>query len=229
VKTLAAFALLCAAMTLQAQSNPQVVVTGNSIAQYEYSLQGYIFPSLPAAAVYIGGFPGYSCETLEPSIVPAVFNNGTRDPRVVVLIDTTNDWALGTSANDLMTCLEGTIQNLLTHKSTLQIVVLTTPPYTAIRLPGCPNYGDQRTLIESYNSMMPELQTVYFPGHVTVVDAFTPFEAGDTGWANPSLMTGPCGIHPGPAYTWSGGQPTLAAIYNQTVLNLLSTPSHPQE
>ena len=231
MKTLAAIALLCAAMTLQAQTSPQVVVTGNSIAQYEYGLQNHIFPSLPTTDVYIGGFPGYTCEQLEPAqvIQGLVFGGGTRSPEVAVLIDTTNDWALGTSPSDLMNCLKTTIQNLLDYKSSLQIVVLTTPPYTFLRPVGCPNYGDQRSLIEGYNDLMPQLQTVYFPNNVTVVDAFTPFESGDTGWANPSLMDGPCGIHPGPAYQWSGGQPTLAAVYNQVVMNLLSTPPHQRQ
>jgi GDSL-like lipase/acylhydrolase family protein len=224
VKTLAAIALLFTSVSLEAQSAPQVVITGNSIAQYEYSLQTDIFPSLPANDVFITGHPGYTCAQVELALVFDVFGNSyePRNPEVAVLIDTTNDWEHNTSPPVLMSCLIQSIQALLNVKSRLQIVVLTTPPYVQ-HTPGCSDPGDKRALIESYNALMPSLATE-FPNNVTVLDAFTPFELGDTGWADPAKMTGPCGIHPGPAYTWSGGQPILAAIYNSVVMGFLQTP-----
>jgi hypothetical protein len=227
MKAFAAIALLCAAISLQAQSAPQVVVTGNSIAQYEFGLASNIFPDLPEGDVYITGHPSYTCADVLAGVTYDVFGaqNRERSPQVAVLIDTTNDWQphpptnMSTRPSELLSCLQQTAQALLTIKPRLKIVFLTTPPYVPASDGGC-TQGDYRLVIEAYNDLMPELAS----SNVTVLDAFTPFELGTSGYADPAKMMGPCGIHPGCPGVWDAGQIILGNIYNSTVMNLLKTP-----
>ncbi len=233
MKALAAIALLCAAVSLQAQSTPQVVITGNSIAQYEAGLASDIFPNLPMGDVYITGHPSYTCADVLSGVTYDVFGreNQERSPEVAVLIDTTNDWEphpptyMSTPPSELLSCLQQTAQALLMIKPALQIVFLTTPPYVPASEGGC-TQEDYRLVIEAYNDLMPELVSMS-PGHVTVLDAFTPFEAGTSGYADPTKMVGACGIHPGCPGVWDAGQIILANIYNTTVMDLLTTPKPP--
>lgn len=218
-------AVLCMSAVADAQViyQPHVSVLGNSIALFEGGLQSYIFPTLNPANVYIYGHNSYTCSMVELLIVFDAFGSTTapRNPDVVVLAnDTTNDVERGTTPADLLTCLQGTVSELLNRKPNLKIVVLTTPPWTQYNpCTGADNDPSIPGVIASYNAVMPELQTQW-PHNVRVLDANTPFLDGlGDGWANPGLMTGPCGIHPGPQGQWSGGQPTLAAVYRATVLN----------
>jgi len=201
---------------------PKVSLLGDSIALFEAGLQSQIFPTLNPANVYIFGHDSYSCAQVRLVVQFDAFGTALapRNPDVVVLVnDTTNDVARGTTPADLLTCLQGTVSDLLNRKSNLKMVVLTTPPWTQYNpCTGANNDPSIPGLIASYNIVMPELQTQW-PHNVRVLDANTPFlDALGDGWANPALMTGPCGIHPGPQSQWSGGQPTLAAVYRDTVL-----------
>ncbi len=213
------FSLFCAA---QVARPIHVAVLGNSIALFEAGLQTEIFPQLPPANVYIYGHMSYTCTMVAQMLPYDAFGTtlAPRNPDIVVLAnDTTNDVVQGTTPAALMTCLQNTVSELLARKPNLKIVVLTTPPWThynpctsTLNDPGIPG------VIESYNSAMPSLQTSW-PHNVRVLDAWTPFlDSQDPGWADPALMGGPCGIHPGQPYTWDFGQPTLAAVYRQTVM-----------
>jgi hypothetical protein len=220
VKAFAAAVLLLAAMSLSAQINPPtVVVTGNSIALYEHGLESNIFPYLSSSQVFITGHKSYSCNAVRQGVKYDVFGPGGNSwhPSVAVLIDTTNDWQQGTLPGDLLSCLSGTVTDLLAIKNDLQIVILTTPPY--VPFPGGCTMGDYRPTINQYNALMVSLQ-FQFQGRVTVLDAFTPF-ALPTGWADPSKMIGACGIHPGQPGVWDAGQIILAGIYSDTVKHLL--------
>jgi hypothetical protein len=222
MKTFAAIALLLCPVAFQAQTSPEVVVAGNSIALFEGTLQHDIFPTLDPSLVSIFGHEGFNCSQVETNIQFDVFGPGgnTWTPAVAVLIDTTNDWyhTPRTTAPQLVKCLKDTIDILLGHEPGLQIVLLNTPPYVPFPA-GC-EQTDLRWLIEQYNLAIPALQAEY-PNKVTVVDAFTPFELGTTGYADPSKMVGPCGIHPGQPSTWDVGQQILAGTYSCTVLHLL--------
>ena len=223
MKTLAAVVLLLyAAISLQAQSSPEVVIAGNSIALFEGTLQQYIFPTLDPSLVHIFGHEGLNCSHVEMTIESDVFGpQYSWTPEVAVLIDTTNDWyhTPMTPPAQLVGCLRDTINLLLGHERGLQIVLLNTPPYVPSSEP-CYEQQDLRWLIEDYNAAIPELQSE-FPNNVTVIDVFTPFEMGMSGYANPTRMVGACGIHPGQQNTWDVGQAILAATYRCTVLQLL--------
>jgi hypothetical protein len=217
--------LLALCMTVNAQTTgyqPKVSLLGNSIALFEAGLQRDIFPTLNPANIYIFGHESYTCALIRQVLPYDVFGTvaAPRNPDIVVLVnDTTNDVEHGTTAASVLTCLQNTVSELLDRKPSLKIVVLTTPPWTHYN--PCSATNNPPTipgLIASYNAVMPELQTEW-PHNVRVLDANTPFlDTFGDGWANPALMTGPCGIHPGPPYQWSGGQPTLAAVFRNTVL-----------
>jgi hypothetical protein len=201
---------------------PKVAVLGNSIAMFEVGLQQEIFPTYSPANVYIFGHLAYTCSMVRMMLPYDVFGTtlAPRNPDIVVLVnDTTNDVEQGTTPANLMTCLQGTINDLLTRKPSLKIVLLTTPPWTQFNpCSGTDNDPSIPGLIESYNQVMPTLQTLW-PHNLRVLDGWTPFlDAQGDGWANPAVMGGPCGIHPGQPYTWDFGQPTLAAVYRDTVL-----------
>jgi hypothetical protein len=199
-----------------------VSVLGNSIALFEAGLQSEIFPQLSPPNVYIFGHMSYTCNLVRQMLPYDVFGTtvAPRNPDIVVLAnDTTNDVEQATTPAALMACLQNTISNLLTRKPTLKIVLLTTPPWTHFN-PCSSTMNDPSiaALIESYNSVMPSLQTLW-PHNVRVLDAWTPFlDLDDPGWADPALMGGPCGLHPGTPYTWDFGQPTLASVYRATVM-----------
>jgi hypothetical protein len=219
---LLSFSMFAGAQSIGHGYQPHVALLGNSIAMFEATLQPEIFPQLPAANVYIFGHPSYTCSMVRTLLLFDAFGSPTapRNPDVVVLVnDTTNDIQKGHTAGDVLTCLQGSVQDLLTHKPTLKVVVLTTPPWTQFNpCTGTNNDPSVPGLIESYNQVMPQLQTQW-PQNVRVLDAFTPFlDVQHDGWANPALMGGPCGIHPGQPYTWDFGQPTLAAVFRTTVL-----------
>ena len=62
MKTLTVIALLCAALTAQAQiTTKHVSVLGNSIAEYERGDEHNIFPLLPVNNIFIHGHPGATC------------------------------------------------------------------------------------------------------------------------------------------------------------------------
>jgi GDSL-like Lipase/Acylhydrolase family len=217
--------LLCLCVGANAQTigyQPKVSLLGDSFALFEAGLQRDIFPTLNPANVYIFGHDSYTCVLVRQVIMYDVFGTtlAPRNPDIIVLVnDTTNDVEHGTTPGSLLTCLQNTVSILLERKPSLKIVVLTTPPWTHFNpCTAMNNNPSVPGLIDSYNAVMPELQTQW-PHNVRVLDAHTPFldTVGD-GWANPALMTGPCGIHPGPPGEWSGGQPTLAAVFRNTVL-----------
>lgn len=223
------FALIALALLMSTASfaqslgtyQPKVELLGNSIAMFEAGLQPEIFPTLNSANIYIFGHLSYTCPMVRSMILFDAFGSpaAPRNPDVVVLVnDTTNDVQQGHTAATVLTCLQGTVSDLLGRKPTLKIVVLTTPPWTQLNTcTGTDNSPSVPGLIESYNAVMPSLQTQW-PHNVRVLDAFTPFQdAQHDGWADPNLMGGPCGIHPGQPYTWDFGQPTLAAVFRRTV------------
>jgi hypothetical protein len=217
---LVSFCCACTAQVVLYQ--PKVAILGNSIAMFEATLQRQIFPTINPANVYIYGHLSYTCSMVRPMIVYDAFGNtvAARNPDVVVIAnDTTNDVEHGTTPADVLSCLQGTVSDLLARKSSLKIVVLTTPPWTQYNpCTGTNNDPSIPGVIESYNHVMPALQTEW-PHNVRVLDGWTPFlDAQQDGWANPAVMAGPCGIHPGDPYTWDFGQPTLAAIYRNAVL-----------
>jgi GDSL-like Lipase/Acylhydrolase family len=221
--TLAALLFLSVVVSAQVINyQPKVSLLGDSIALFEAGLQPEIFPTLIRSNVYIFGHNGYTCNLVSLVITYDAFGTtaAPRNPDIIVLVnDTTNDVEQGTTPASLLTCLQNTVSELLARKSNLKIVVLTTPPWTQYNpCLGVNNNPSIPGLIASYNALMPELQTQW-PHNVRVLDANTPFLDGlGDGWANPALMTGPCGIHPGPQSQWSGGQPTLAAVFRNTVL-----------
>ncbi len=220
----AAVLFVCTAVSAQTVGySPQVSILGNSMALFEAGLQSHIFPSIPPSNVYIFGHDSYTCALIEQVITYDAFGNSyaPRNPDIVVLAnDTTNDVEHNTDPQTLMSCLTGTVQELLNIKPALKIVVLTTPPWTQYNpCSGEDNDPSIVQIITRYNAAMPQLQQE-FPHNVRVLDANTPFLDGlGDGWANPSLMTGPCGIHPGPAGQWTGGWLTFAAVYRATVVN----------
>lgn len=223
------FALLALALLMSTASfaqslgkyQPKVELLGNSIAMFESGLQADIFPTFSPANVFIYGHLSYTCPMVRTTILFDAFGGtgAPRNPDIVVLVnDTTNDVEQGHTAANVLSCLQGTISDLLGRKPSLKIVVLTTPPWTHFN-PCTQTNNDPSVpgLIESYNAVMPSLQTQW-PHNVRVLDGFTPFQdAQHDGWADPNLMGGPCGIHPGLPYTWDYGQPTLASIFRGTV------------
>ncbi len=223
-----ALLFLCVAANAQVIGyQPKVSLLGDSIALFEWGLGPEIFPTLNQSNLYIFGHDSYTCALVRAVILYDAFGTtrSPRNPDVVVLVnDTTNDVEQGTTPAALLTCLQGTVSDLLNRKSNLKIVVLTTPPWTQYNpCSGTDNNPSIPGLIASYNTVMPQLQADW-PHNVRVLDANTPFLDGlGDGWADPALMTGPCGIHPGPPSQWSGGQPTLAAVYRTHCSNQQST------
>jgi GDSL-like Lipase/Acylhydrolase family len=221
-----AAALLFLSTALTAQTfgyRPHVSILGNSIALFEAGLQANIFPTLPPSNVYIFGHESLTCASIKQLITYDAFGSSyaPRNPDIVVLAnDTTNDVEHDTDPQALLSCLVGTVQELLDIKPSLKIVLLTTPPWTHYNpCSGEDNDPSVVQIIASYNALMPQVQQ-QFPHNVRVLDANTPFLDGlGDGWADPSLMTGACGIHPGPAGQWTGGWPTFDAVFRATVLN----------
>lgn len=201
---------------------PSVALLGNSIAAYESGLQAYIFPQLPVSKVYIYGRISHTCQMVRLSIVADAFGTslGPRNPDVVVLVnDTSNDISHGVPPATTYSCLEGTIGDLLNRKATLKIILLSQVPWTQYDpCTGQDNDPSYLQLIQNMNAMLPGLQAE-FPHNVRVLDAYTPFldHQGD-GWGDPSLMGGPCGVHPGDPGVWDFGQPTLANVFRNIVL-----------
>ena len=219
---LLSFSMFAGAQSVGHGYQPHVALLGNSIAMYESGLQADIFPQLPVTNVFIYGHLSYTCSMVRSTLLFDAFGTpaAPRNPDVVVLVnDTTNDVEKGHTPGNVLTCLQGSVQDLLNRKPSLKVVVLTTPPWTHFNpCTGTNNDPSVPGLIESYNQVMPQLQTQW-PHNVRVLDAFTPFQdAQRDGWADPNLMGGPCGIHPGQPYTWDFGQPTLAAVFRNTVL-----------
>jgi hypothetical protein len=226
IVTLVVLFCLCTVTTAQVSPyQPKVSVLGNSIALFEAGLQAQIVPQLIPANVYIFGHKSYTCAMVRQVILFDAFGTqqAPRNPDVIVLAnDTDNDVSRGTTPADLLTCLEGTVDDLLGRKSSLKIVVLTTPPQTD-DCNGClPCLVDQnKGLIQQYNDITPTLQQ-YRPHNVRVLDAHTPFctadDQGPTCYADHAKMTYGCGIHPGDPGVWDGGQPTLAGVYRKAVM-----------
>ncbi len=191
-----------------------VTVTGNSIAQYQWPFGEQEFPAVAPAYHYIYGAPAFTCAMVYKELsflVPA-------HTQVLVLIDSTNDVRTGVSVSDHMACMNQSIGYLVNRNPRIKIVVVNTPPWTENNCLGL----DRRQAIAAYNAAYVDPNTglaATWPGVVTVVDAWSLIAQPD-GWADPNLMIGSCGIHPGVAYQWSGAWQNFASSYEAVATQL---------
>ncbi len=181
-------------------------VTGNSLAVFQGGFQSLEFPYLPVSYVTIFGQNGMTCEQLLPLIPFLVARNAD----IVLLYNSTNDVRTGVQVSAHMTCMEQTVAVLLQRNPNIRILAANTPPWTE---DNC--YGDYRDSIDIYNAAYAREP---WPAGVSVLDVWTPNVNPDTRWAIPADMTGPCGIHPGPANQWTNSwahftAPGTAAVY----------------
>ncbi len=199
-----------------------VSIAGNSIAQFQAPFAPEEFPSLDSNLVHIWGQPSAPCSCFNATQngVPLIYSYVPAQTTVAVLIDSTND--LGTlSANDQVNCVKQTITYLLNRNPNLKIVVANTPPWTHYN-PCTQQNNDDAILaaIRAYNVAYVSPTTGFqaaFPNNARVADVYTPAAQSD-GWANTSLMIGPCGIHPGNQFQWSFSWGHFATPYVQLVL-----------
>jgi len=227
-RMLLTIALCLVANAVHAQS-PYVTVTGNSIAFFQAPFAPDEFPTLPSNEVYIFGVPSVECayfntidtQTGEPFIYYYVPSQTT----VAVLIDSTNDVEDNNPVNQHMTCIEQTITYLIQRNVNVKIVVANTPPWTQYDPCTMEDHGAiYLQAILTYNAAYADPHTglqALFPNNVRVADVYTPAAQQD-GWANPALMTGPCGIHPGPQNVWTISWAHFTPAYVQLVLDAIN-------
>lgn len=199
--------LLLSTTLLKAQGiglykNKYVAVTGNSIANYQAGFQSREFPLLTPTDVVFRGMDSYTCAMvlrLVIYLVPAQSN-------IVVLFNSTNDVANHIPVAQHMACMKQTISILLERNTQLRVIVANTPPWTHWN-PCTNSYRDDSvtTDIQNYNAAYADPVTGFqalWPTRVRVADVWSP-NADMQGWAIPSDMSGPCGIHPGERSVWS--------------------------
>jgi hypothetical protein len=114
---------------------------------------------------------------------------------------------------------------LLTRNPALKIVVANTPPWTQYNpCAGAFRNPDVVSLIEAYNAAYADPVTgleAQWPNNVRVADVFTP-SAEPNGWAIPTDMMGPCGIHPDEEFVWSPAWAHFAGPYESLVMQALA-------
>ncbi len=211
------FALALDAQAQTLDFNAHVVVTGNSLAQFQAGFQTEEFPLLNPQDVMIHGMNSYTCAGLLRLVLYLVPTNTD----VVVLLDSTNDIRTGVSVPSHMSCIKQTISMLLQRSPALRVVVVNTPPWT--HWDPCTNtYRDDSVVaaIEAYNTAYADpvggLQATW-PVNVRVADAWTP-SVDQEGWAIPQYMIGPCGVHPGNEGVWSSSWQHFADGYTGIVM-----------
>ncbi len=232
MKPMLLFLAALLAVTAAYAQSPYVTITGNSIAYFQQPFAPEEFPSLPSDEVYIWGQPSVQCSyfnALSTNGEPLIYFYVPAQTTVAVLIDSTNDVANDIPVNQHMACIEQTIDYLLQRNMNLLIVVANTPPWTQWN--PCLNGGQGGNnspiylqMIEAYNAAYADpntgLQALY-PNNVRVADVYTPAALPD-GWANPELMTGPCGIHPGPQWIWTTSWAHFTPAFDQLVIEAVN-------
>ena len=191
-------------------------ITGNSIAMFQGGFQPYYQAPLmvPAPNITIFGMNSYTCVHILPFITYIVPAKATH----VVLFDSTNDVNTNVPITDHMNCMYKTINALIARSPKIKLFVANTPPQVE-GCYGCLPCNDHRSLTDIYNaayrgdpgSGFLGLQSTY-PHNVKVVDVWTPNALPDD-YADPQYMTGPCGVHPGPANQYTGSWEHFAKPY----------------
>lgn len=204
-----------------------VTIAGNSIAHFQANFAPEEFPQLLGSEVHIWGVDSVPCSyflSTNGSGTPLLYFYVPAQTTIAVLIDSTNDIRTGVPVTQHMQCMETTIGLLLRRNPNIKVVVANTPPWTQFNpCSSADNPPAVLTAIQAYNAAYADpsagLQAMY-PNNVRVADVYTP-AAESNGWANPFYMNGPCGIHPGPEFTWSMSWAHFVSAYTTLVMEAI--------